>query len=79
MAVLKAVDGKYEVEQRTVRYDELINADEVFHTSTTQGVIPVVKVDGVVIGDGRAGEYTLDIAELFHAYVEEHTGVKLTR
>ena len=77
MAVLKAVDGKYEVELRAVGYDELLNADEVFHTSTTQGVIPVVKVDGNTIGNGRTGECTLDIAELFHAYVEEQTGAKL--
>ncbi len=78
MAVLAAVDGKYEVEERAVGYDELMSADEVFHTSTTQGVIPVVKVDGQSIGNGRVGECTRDITELFHAYVAEKTGVVLT-
>jgi D-alanine transaminase len=34
------------------------NADELFVASTTQDIIPVVKFDGKLIGDGRPGKYT---------------------
>ncbi len=39
------------------RYD-LFNADEVFLTGTAAEVIPVVKIDGRTIGDGKPGRVT---------------------
>jgi len=34
---------------------ELLNADEVFITSTTKGVLPIVQIDKHVISDGKIG------------------------
>ncbi|HEY1068679.1 MAG TPA: branched-chain-amino-acid transaminase [Pirellulales bacterium] len=53
-------------EQTMVRHDVYI-ADEVFLTGTAAEVIPVVKIDSRVIGDGRPGPITLDLIERFHA------------
>ncbi len=36
---------------------DLLVADEIFLTSTAAGLVPVTKVDGAVIGDGRPGTF----------------------
>jgi branched-chain amino acid aminotransferase len=53
-------------EPNLTRYD-LFNADECFLTGTGAEVIPVVKIDGRVIGSGKPGPVTLD---LVHSYKE---------
>ena len=47
------------------RHDVYI-ADECFLTGTAAEVIPVVKVDGRTIGDGKPGPITRDLMERFH-------------
>jgi len=44
---------------------ELYEADECFLTGTAAEVIPVVKVDGKDIGNGKPGEITLNLREEF--------------
>ena len=41
-------------EPNLTRYD-LFNADECFLTGTGAEIVPVVKIDGRVIGDGKPG------------------------
>jgi len=53
--------------------DDLYNADEIFVTSTTSEVMPVVKLDGNAVGDGKPGEVTRKLQTLF---VEEFESVK---
>lgn len=45
--------------------EELYQADECFLTGTAAEVIPVVKVDGKDIGNGKPGEITLRLKEEF--------------
>lgn len=45
-------------EEKAVTKDELLNADEVFITSTTAEVIPVTSIDGQTIGSGAPGPLT---------------------
>jgi branched-chain amino acid aminotransferase len=44
---------------------DLYTADEVFFSSTAGGVMPVVEVDGRIIGDGVPGPVTLRIKERY--------------
>jgi len=44
---------------------ELYTADECFLTGTAAEIIPVVKVDGRVIGSGKPGPITLDLIKAF--------------
>jgi D-alanine transaminase len=55
--------------------DELLLADEVFITSTTNEVMPIVNIDGTTIKDGSAGEVTLALNEKFMELVKsvQHT------
>jgi branched-chain amino acid aminotransferase len=53
-------------EPNLTRYD-LFNADECFLTGTGAELIPVVKIDGRVIGSGKPGALTRKLVEDYHA------------
>ena len=59
----------YHTEARDVTLDELRNAKEAFITSTTKNILPVVKVDGKVLGDGRPGAITRALAEKYSGMI----------
>ncbi|HET6388148.1 D-amino-acid transaminase [Hyphomicrobium sp.] len=60
----------FKIEQRTFNRDEAIKAREAFVTSATNIVMPVVKIDNAVIGDGRPGELTRQLRLRFHQVAE---------
>jgi branched-chain amino acid aminotransferase len=53
-------------EPNLTRYD-VFNADECFLTGTGAELIPVVKIDGRVIGTGKPGPVTGKLMEKYHA------------
>lgn len=54
------------VHEHVITRHEVYIADECFLTGTAAEVIPVVKVDGRVIGSGKPGALTLKLIEEFH-------------
>ena len=60
-----ALGAKIRVDERPPREHELVDPDEAFITSTTQGVMPVAEIDGRAIGNGRRGEVTTTLQRLF--------------
>jgi branched-chain amino acid aminotransferase len=57
-AVLSLAKPLFEIETRDVSLSEFLAADEVFITGTNKGIVPVVKVDDTIIGDGMPGSRT---------------------
>jgi branched-chain amino acid aminotransferase len=53
-------------ETNLTRYD-LFNADECFLTGTGAEIMPVIKIDGRVIGSGKPGALTKKLVEEYHA------------
>jgi len=53
----------HRVEAARLPADRLRAADEVFLTSTAGGVMPVTRVDGGAVGEGRPGPVTLELSE----------------
>lgn len=53
-------------EPNLTRYD-LFNADECFLTGTGAEIMPVVKIDGRVIGNGKPGKLTRKLVQKYHA------------
>jgi branched-chain amino acid aminotransferase len=53
-------------EPNLTRYD-LFNADECFLTGTGAEIMPVVKIDGRVIGKGQPGPMTRKLVTAYHA------------
>lgn len=62
-----AADLRLAAEARPVGADEVREADEVFLTSTAGGVLPVTRVDGSAIGDGRPGSLTRRLRDAYWA------------
>ncbi|MBX3273267.1 MAG: aminotransferase class IV [Sandaracinaceae bacterium] len=60
-----AREGGVEVEERLLFPPDLYGADEAFITSSLREVVPVVRADGAVIGDGRPGLVTRRLAAAF--------------
>ena len=52
--------------EKSIARTELYNADEVFFSGTAMEVAPVVEVDDIKVADGRPGELTMKLKELFH-------------
>lgn len=66
-----ALANGFNVEQRDIKQDELATADEIWLTSSTREIAPVVKLDNHVVGDGVAGEYWKKIIAIYQAYKQE--------
>lgn len=56
-----------DVELRPVHRTELGQIDEAFITSTTKELMPIVRIDDIVIGDGRPGRITQRLTDLFRS------------
>ncbi len=61
-----------ELELRPVKKDELYSADEVFITSTTPELVPVVVVDDKVIGNKKPGKIWKLLSEEFGKYRDKY-------
>lgn len=55
------------IEERPFKVEEAHVAAEVFLTSATSFVLPIVAIDGQFVGDGRPGEMTYRLRQLYLA------------
>ena len=60
-------DGTIQVEERTITMDEVWDADEVWISSSSKELVPVVKLDGKPVGDGKVGPVWEVAAKLYKA------------
>ena len=66
--VLQLAEKRFRVEERTLGLSELEGVDEAFVTSTSKRVLPVTRIDDRDVGDGRVGERTKAVMQLFDEY-----------
>ena len=59
------------VEERDIKREELETADEIWLTSSTREIAPVVRLDDHVVGAGVAGEHWKKIIGLYQDYKQE--------
>jgi branched-chain amino acid aminotransferase len=67
--------AKIPVHEHVITRHEVYISDECFLTGTAAEIIPVVKVDGRIIGSGRPGKMTLDFIKKFRELTKKE-GVK---
>ncbi len=58
------------IEERAFTLEEACAAREAFVTSASQIVMPVVSIDGRIIGDGKPGPVAVALRREFHRYAE---------
>lgn len=72
-----AQEAGVQVEETTLYPDDLYDADEAFITSSIREVLPVVKADERVIGEGTPGPTTKTLREAYKRAVREETGAAI--
>lgn len=70
--VLRSLKNEFEIETREVKREELVQADEVFITSSNKEIVPVVQLDDMTVGNGKVGERTRKAMELFKTYTTDY-------
>jgi branched-chain amino acid aminotransferase len=68
-----------DVREEVLAPTDLESADEMFITSTTRELSPVVKVDDRVVGSGRPGPVTKQLLDLYQRRAQELTRPMATR
>lgn len=56
------------VEEREIHQAELLDADEIWMTSSTREIAPVISLNGETVGSGRAGEMWKRVVDLYQQY-----------
>jgi branched-subunit amino acid aminotransferase/4-amino-4-deoxychorismate lyase len=64
----------YKVVERVVRVAELWTADEVFITATNKKVVPIVRIDGKVISNGKPGPVSQELNSAYIAHIVRECG-----
>ena len=59
------------VEYRPTHINEKFN--EAFLTSSSRGVVPIISIDKMAVGQGRVGKWTKMLSKAYQAYVEERS------
>jgi branched-subunit amino acid aminotransferase/4-amino-4-deoxychorismate lyase len=75
--VMKVAKKLAPIEERRVTVGDLLQADEMFLTSSTVEIAPIVGVDRRRIGDGRPGTLTGEIQMRYRALVARRTGLRV--
>jgi D-alanine transaminase len=70
VALEVATQQGLKIEQRKFTVEEALAAREAFLTSATQVVMPVVRIDGSSVGDGRPGAVARALRARFHDTAE---------
>jgi D-alanine transaminase len=69
--VLEAIKAQeLAIEERAFTLEEAYAAREAFVTAASQIVLPVVRIDGRLIGDGKPGPVATALRREFHRYAE---------
>jgi len=65
-------DGAIKVEERAITMDEVMNADEVWISSSSKEITPVTKIDNQPVGDGKVGPVWERAFKIYTAAKFEH-------
>lgn len=65
-----ALKKKMVVKEAPLTRHDLFNADECFLTGTAAEIIPILKIDGRIIGPGEQGEWTKKLRKAFKQIVK---------
>jgi branched-subunit amino acid aminotransferase/4-amino-4-deoxychorismate lyase len=65
--VLRAAEKDHRIVYGEIALADALESDEVFLTSTTRGVVPIVQIDDAPVGDGTVGPVTRALQQAFRA------------
>ena len=66
--LINCLKEQYMVIEKDISIKELFEAEEIFISSTTKNIMPVVKIEDQMIGNGKPGNITKLLIPLFENY-----------
>lgn len=70
--IIKLMDGIWQCEIRDIGEEEYKSAEEIIITASNKEILPVVKVDDSLIGDGTVGTQTRKLMDLWREMTREY-------
>jgi branched-subunit amino acid aminotransferase/4-amino-4-deoxychorismate lyase len=71
--VLRVARGSgLDILYHALKREQVPALDEAFITSSSRGIVPVVQIDDVTVGEGRPGSVTKQLSDLYIEYVMRH-------
>jgi branched-subunit amino acid aminotransferase/4-amino-4-deoxychorismate lyase len=71
--VIRLARGRgVKVRYRSLKLNQLSEVNEMFITSSSRGVVPVVQINAVTVGQGRPGQITRMLMSAYDEYVLKH-------
>ena len=64
-----AKDFGYEVQEKDLTYEDLVNSDEAFFSGTAVEITPISKIDSNIIGSGSRGKVTTKLQNTYSEIV----------
>jgi branched-chain amino acid aminotransferase len=72
--VLSLATAFMKVEERDITLEEVANAAELFFTSTTRRIMPVVNINNRLMSNGRPGKFTIQLYQQLVALEKKEAG-----
>jgi branched-chain amino acid aminotransferase len=67
-----AKKNNIKIEERNVSEKELLEADEVFVTGTYKSILPVVKINDMLVSNGSSGKTTKELMFLVEEFIRKY-------
>jgi len=61
-----------EVSECDISKEEVLSAQEIWCSSSTNPVVPIVTIDDISIGSGKVGKFTLDAYKIMDDYINQY-------
>ena len=65
---LAEADGRFRCEQRELGLEDLNSADEIWVTSSSKEILPIIELDGTAVGTGKPGDIWQYIFGIYQHY-----------
>ena len=72
LVIKLARDNHVKVVEKDFKIGELLKADEIFVTNRPKEIMPVTKLNGKKVGNGKVGEITKRMMKAYRGFVEEY-------
>lgn len=68
--VIEMAKKHFEVQERSIKLSELLEADEIFTTSSTKRILTISKLNNSILGGGKVGENTRFLQQEFNEFIK---------
>jgi len=74
--VIRVIRGSgLEIVYRPLKREQVPALSEAFLTSSSRGIVPIIQIDDMTVGEGTPGPITKNLMDGYRLYVMQHAEV----